>query len=73
MRVLSSSVLELHRGRVLQAAVRAHLVVVVSPDFNQEDGFSVLSEPLDGQTFFKELAIEALAGAVLPRVVGSVE
>ena len=65
--------LELHRSRVLQAAVRAHLVVVVSAEFNQEDGFSVLLEPLDGQPFVTELAIEALAGAVLPRVVGSVE
>jgi hypothetical protein len=62
--------LELVRGSVVQAAVGAHGVVVVSPGFDDHTGFPARPEPLQGQAFVAELAVEALVGAVLPGLAG---
>ena len=52
----------------MQAAVGTYLVVVIAPGFDQDSGFAARTEPLDGQTLVAELAVEALVGAVLPRL-----
>ena len=58
--------LELDRGQVVQAAVRAHGVVVVPSGLDHDLGFGARAEPLQAQALVAELAIEALVVGVLP-------
>lgn len=73
MQVLAELLLELRRGQVLQAAVRADLVVVQSPGLDDRDGLLARTEPFDGQALVSELSVEALVGAVLPGLARIVE
>lgn len=54
------------RGHVVQAAVRAHGVVVASPSFDDDRRLLAQAEPLQQQALFAELAVEAFVCAVLP-------
>src|SRR6185312_4715481 len=59
--------LELVRGQVVEAGVRAHGVVVLAPRLDDDLGFASRTKPLDTQTLVAELAVEPFVGAVLPR------
>lgn len=65
---MTEQLLELRRGQVLQAAVRPDLVVVLTPGLDDDLGLATRAEPLDGQALVAKLAVEALVGAVLPRL-----
>ena len=56
--------------QVVQAAVRLHGVVVAPPRLDDHTRLPARSEPFQGQAFVAKLAIEALVGAVLPRLTG---
>ena len=44
------------------------MVVVSAPSFDDDARFSTTAEPFDRQALIAELAVEALIGAVLPRL-----
>ena len=58
--------LELVRGQAVEAAVRAHGVVVLAPGFDDDDSLLARSEPFERQALVAQLAIEAFVSAVLP-------
>ena len=64
--------LELQRRHVVDAAVRAHGVVVSTPDFDHDGGLGPGAEPLDRQALVAEAAVEAFVGAVLPGLAGTI-
>ena len=45
-------------------------VVVTTPAFNDDPRIGAVAEPLQTQAFVAEFAVEALAGAILPRLAG---
>ena len=55
------------RSLIAKARMRSHLVVVPTPAFDQNPSLGPGAEPLHVQAFVAELAIEALADAILPR------
>lgn len=57
---------ELDRGQVVQAAVRAHGVVVPPPGLDHDARLAPGAEPFDVQAFVAQPAVEALVRAVLP-------
>src|SRR5690606_19723468 len=57
---------ELHRGQVVQAAVRTHGVVVPPPGLDHDACLAPGTEPFDVQAFVAQPAVEALVRAVLP-------
>ena len=56
------------RSLIAKARMRSHLVVVPTPAFDQNPSLGPGAEPLHVQAFVAELAIEALADAILPRL-----
>ena len=50
--------------------MRANLVVVTPPGLNHDLGLSTRQEPFEAQALVAELAVEAFADAVLPRLAG---
>ena len=46
--------------------MRAHLVVMASPFFDQYLRFGARTKPFEAQTLVAELAVEALRDAILP-------
>lgn len=48
--------------------MRTNVVVVTAPLLDDNAGLLAAAEPFDAQAFVPELAIEALVGAVLPRL-----
>ena len=62
--------LELAGRQVVEAHVGSDGVVVMSPGFDQDLGLGAGAKPLDAQAFVAELAVERLAGSVLPRLAG---
>ena len=58
----------LSRCLVTQSGVRSDLVVVASPSFDDHASLAQAAEPFDVQAFVAEPAVEALVGAVLPRL-----
>ena len=60
-------------GQVAEAAVGPDGVVVDAPGLDEDGRFGPGSEPLDAQALIAELAVEALIGAILPRLAGVVE
>ena len=59
---------KLDRRMVLEARMRANVVVMLAPSFNDDDRYAARTEPLDAQAFVAEFAVEALVGPVLPRL-----
>jgi len=57
-------------GHVVQGLVRADGVVLLSPALDDHFGLSPAPEPVEGEAFVAELAVEALVGAVLPGFAG---
>jgi hypothetical protein len=64
---------EFYGCHVLQTRMRSHLVVMATPVLDQDSGFLPRSEPLLVQTLIAKLPIEALIGAVLPRLAWIVQ
>ncbi len=50
--------------------MRSDVIVVDTPVFDHHLGFDPVPEPLHGQAFVAELAVEAFVRAVLPRLAG---
>src|SRR5665213_3662447 len=48
--------------------MRSYVIVVDTPVFDHHLGFDPVPEPLHGQTFVAEFAVEAFVGPVLPRL-----
>jgi hypothetical protein len=64
---------EFYGRHVLQTRMRSHLVVVAAPVLDQSTGFLPRPEPLLVQTLIAKPTIEALIGAVLPRLARIVQ
>jgi len=60
--------LELDRGEVVQTRVGADLVVVLAPRLDDRGGLLAVAKPFHAQARVAQLAVEALVGAVLPRL-----
>ncbi len=63
-------VLELLQGPVPEPRVGAIFVVVTTPALDDHPRFGSASEPLHAQPLVAELAVQALGGAILPRLAG---
>ena len=61
---------EFFRCTVIEARMRPYVIVMTPPDFDEDACFGATAKPLHAQAFVAELAVEALIGAVLPRVSG---
>jgi hypothetical protein len=48
--------------------MRAHLIVVLARDFDDDLGLSARAEPLHARSLLAQPPVEALVGAVLPRL-----
>lgn len=59
---------EFCEGAVVQARMRLHLVVVASPLFDDHARIASGSEPLHVQALVAQPFVEAIVGAVLPRL-----
>src|SRR5690606_28293888 len=55
---------------VVQARVRAHMVVVSAPLLDDHARLDSRAEPLEAQALIAQPSVEALVGAVLPRFAG---
>ena len=58
------------RCLVLQTRMRTHFVVVPPPVLDNDAGLGTVSEPLHGQAFVAEFAVEGLVRPVLPGLAG---
>lgn len=58
------------RGQVVQASVRSDSVVVLAPGLDQDARLAAGVEPFGIQALVAQAAVEALVGAVLPRIAG---
>src|SRR6266702_1273760 len=56
--------------QIAEARLRANLIVVTPPGLDHDLGLSTRQEPFEAQALVAELAVEALADAVLPRLAG---
>lgn len=56
---------------VVQARVRSHLVVVAAPLLDDHARLEPGAKPLQAQALVAQAAVEALVGAVLPGLPGS--
>jgi hypothetical protein len=61
---------ERRRGQIAEARMRANLVVVAPPGLDHDLGLGARQEPFEAQALVAELAVEALADAVLPGLAG---
>ena len=61
---------EFVRRAVVEARMRAHVVVMPTPDLDEDARFSAAAEPFHAQALVAELAVEALVVAVLPWLAG---
>ena len=61
---------ELGRRQIAEARMRAHLVEVLAPGFDEDLGLAARPELLHAQAFVAELAVEALRCVVLPGLAG---
>ena len=59
---------ELGGRQIAEAGVRPNLVVMPAPSLNDDLGLNARGEPFQTQALVAELAVEALADAVLPRL-----
>jgi hypothetical protein len=64
---------ELDRCQILEALMRPDMVVVPTPGFDYDARLFAAPEPLERQALVPELSVEALIGAVLPRLARVVE
>src|SRR3982750_1836216 len=61
---------ELQGRQVAEAAVGTHGVVMPAPGLDDHTCLFARAKPLSAQAFVSEAAVEALVGAVLPRLAG---
>ncbi len=65
--------MEFYGRHVFQARVRADLVVMATPVLDQDTGLVPGTKPLLVQAFIAQPPVEALVGAVLPRLARIVQ
>src|SRR5271169_2862672 len=59
---------ELGGSAVLRTRMRPYCIVMPTPDFDQDPSLDAVAKPLHVQALVAELAVEALVGAILPRL-----
>jgi hypothetical protein len=64
---------EFYGCQVLQTGMRSHLVVMATPVLDQDTGFLPGTKPFLVQAFIAQPPVEALVGAVLPRLARIVQ
>lgn len=52
---------------IVQTRMRAYVIVIPTPDLDQDAGLGATAEPLHAQALVAQFAVKTLVGTVLPR------